>query len=170
MEDSKKSWLGKASLVWLLAAAFCFTTAGASAQPYYFEVKKSVPWQQDEIILNHPIEEVAEVMAACWDYDRLIPHVRSARKLSSNQCYVESRILNVTFWMRLHMEQRVSQDKKVIIVKARLLKGNVERFEADCTMSSMGENKTRVVLRMKADVGLPDVADVKLGVRLILGR
>jgi hypothetical protein len=153
--------------------------------------KSSVSWQQDSIILYHPIKEVEAMAVQCGKYDVLFPNVTKVRKLSRNQCYLEAHIMWAgmkfgKFWMKIEVGKRsVDQDGKTFRFKVHKRAGNVDLFAAEAKLIEIEPKKTKLVLRMLADPGLTGVPDsiiesetryvmkefmVNLGVELMLKR
>lgn len=182
MEEAKSCLLQRFSLVsFLLSLALLFSATLFLAAP----AKASPRWQEDQITVNHSIDKVIPLLTACKDYKHIFRHVTRSRAIASDQCYIEAKILKQTFWVHIKISRpSTDADGKTVRIFVRRVKGSVKAFEVKLRLSDLGGNKTHIVMRMRADPGMP-VPDslvesqvggvihralVRLSMRLLVGR
>jgi ribosome-associated toxin RatA of RatAB toxin-antitoxin module len=112
------------------------------------------------ILIDAPADRVYEVIQNYAAYKEFLPHFETSRVLSkrgaSALIYVQVKIMKgaKTIWAELKMKPR-EKDGATRVIEAKMMKGNVDHFEAHWEVTPIDDKRTLVAFEIIVDPDLP---------------
>jgi ribosome-associated toxin RatA of RatAB toxin-antitoxin module len=125
------------------------------------EEGSNIAWGQAVLVVDKPIEEVLPIVRDYANYVQFMPNFTKSKVLAQRgsraMVYMEVSVAKgaFTLWGQLNMAER-PQDGDSRIVEARLMRGNIDAFNARWTLTPVdGGARTEVDFKIYVDPDIP---------------
>lgn len=112
------------------------------------------------VLIDAPADRVYDVIQNYAEYKEFLPHFEASRVLSQRGAaalvYVQVKVMRgaATIWAELKMKPRAANGTTRVI-EAKMMKGNVDHFEAHWEVTPVDANRTLVAFEIVVDPDLP---------------